>query len=100
MYSFCGNAGASRLIILTSLLFCGAALVPGQRVTVTEGTNMAATPSPGQSTIIFDLQGSLWSIPLKGGTAQQLTDPFFCPARPGYSPKGGLIAFSAYKSGP
>src|SRR5260370_5888887 len=99
MHSFWEHAGSSRLVVLTSLLFCGYALVPAQRVTVTEGTNMAATVSPDQSTIIVDLQGSLWSIPFKGGTARQLTDPMLEPARPDYSPKGGLVAFQAYKGG-
>ena len=68
-------------------------------VTVTEGTNIAATVSPDQSTIIVDLQGALWSIPFKGGTARRLTDPFLEPARPDYSPKGGLVTFQAYKGG-
>ncbi len=99
MHSFCKGASSCRLVILTSLLFCGSVLVTGQRVTVTEGTNMAATVSPDQSTIIVDLQGSLWSIPFKGGTAKQLTDPFLEPARPDFSPRGGLVAFQAYKGG-
>src|ERR1019366_1373495 len=70
-----------------------------QTVTLTEGTNIAATVSPDQKTIIMDLQGSLWSVPFQGGTARQLTDPLLEPARPDFSPKGGLIAFQAYKGG-
>lgn len=68
-------------------------------VTVTEGTNIAATVAPGQSKIILDFQGSLWSLPFKGGTAKRLTDPFLEPARPDYSPKGDAVAFEAYKGG-
>ena len=68
-------------------------------VTVTEGTNMAATVSPDQRNIIVDLQGSLWSLPFKGGTAKRLTDPFLEPARPNYSPTGQTVAFEAYKGG-
>jgi Tol biopolymer transport system component len=85
-------------------IFCLAAALFGQTavirtVTVTEGTNIAATVSPDQSTIVFDLQGVLWSIPFQGGTAKRLTDPFLEPARPDYSPKGGAIAFEAYRGG-
>lgn len=69
------------------------------QITVTEGTNIAATVSPDQKTIIMDLQGSLWSIPFSGGTAKQLTDPLLEPARPDYSPRGGMVAFQAYKGG-
>src|SRR5580704_17581609 len=72
---------------------------PVRKVSVSEGTNIAATVSPDQSTIIMDLQGVLWSLPFKGGTAKQLTDPLLEPARPDYSPKGGEIAFEAYKGG-
>ena len=68
-------------------------------VTLTEGTNMAATVSPDQSTIVVDLQGVLWSLPFKGGTAKQLTDPMLEPARPAFSPKGDFVAFEAYKGG-
>jgi Tol biopolymer transport system component len=68
-------------------------------VTVSEGTNIAATVSPDQSTIVADLQGVLWSIPLQGGTAKQLTDPLLEPARPDYCPRGGAIAFEAYRGG-
>lgn len=71
----------------------------GQRVTVREGTNIAVTAAPGQSGLIMDLQGSLWALPFRGGTAKQITDPMIEPARPDYSPKGGLIAFEAYKGG-
>lgn len=38
-------------------------------VTFTEGTNMAAAPSPDGKTIILAIQGSLWSIPSSGGGA-------------------------------
>jgi len=68
-------------------------------VTVTQGTNLAATVSPDRRTIIIDLQGSLWAIPFQGGSARRLTEPLLEPARPDYSPKGDAIAFQAYQSG-
>lgn len=80
-------------------LFIGLAALHAQTVTLTEGTNIAATVSPDQKTIIMDLQGSLWSVPFRGGAAKQLTDPLLEPARPDFSPKGNLIAFEAYKGG-
>jgi Tol biopolymer transport system component len=93
---------SSRISIYLAslLLILGPATLRGaQTVTLTEGTNMAATVSPDQKTIIMDLQGSLWSLPFQGGAARQITDPMLEPARPDYSPKGGLIAFQAYKGG-
>ena len=70
-----------------AICLCGilalAALLSGQKgqkqptttVTVQEGTNIAATVSPNHRAIIMDLQGALWSLPFRGGTAKRLTDP-------------------------
>ena len=68
-------------------------------VTVSEGTNIAATVSPDQKTIVMDLQGTLFALPFSGGAAKRIIDPMMEPARPDFSPKGGLIAFQAYKGG-
>ena len=42
---------------------------------VHEGTNLALTLSPDHKTIVMDLQGVLYALPIKGGTAKQLTTP-------------------------
>src|ERR1700730_11692167 len=64
-------------------------------LTVSEGTNVNVTVSPDRKTIIMDLQETLWSLPIGGGTAKRLTDPFLEPARPDWSPKGDLVAFQS-----
>jgi Tol biopolymer transport system component len=68
-------------------------------VTVSEGTNMAATVSPDGKTLIVDLQETLWSLPMTGGKMKRLTDPMLEPSRPDWSPKGDWIAFQGYKTG-
>jgi Tol biopolymer transport system component len=68
-------------------------------VTVSEGTNVNVTLSPDKKTIIMDLQEALWSLPVAGGTAKRLTDPFLEPCRPDWSPKGDLVAFQSFKGG-
>ena len=68
-------------------------------VTVSEGTNMAATASPDGKTLIVDLQEALWSLPVTGGKMRRLTDPMLEPSRPDWSPKGDWIAFQGYKTG-
>src|SRR5260370_11562117 len=68
-------------------------------VTVSEGTNLSATVSPDRKTIIVDLQETLWSLPMSGGTAKRLTDPLLEPARPDWSPKGDAVAFQSFKGG-
>jgi Tol biopolymer transport system component len=68
-------------------------------VTVSEGTNMAATASPDGKTLIVDLQETLWSLPVSGGKMKRLTDPMLEPSRPDWSPKGDWVAFQGYKTG-
>ncbi|HEV2445720.1 MAG TPA: amidohydrolase, partial [Candidatus Sulfopaludibacter sp.] len=95
-----------RTILAVLVLVAGGALVlvegrpaADRTVTVKEGTNLAATISPDGGTIVMDLQGALWSLPFRGGTSRRLTDAMLEPARPDYSPKGGLVAFQAYQGG-
>src|SRR5271166_6561546 len=75
------------------------ATAPKRSVTVTEGANVNLTLSPDRKTIIMDLQETLWSLPIAGGAARRLTDPFLEPARPDWSPKGDLVAFQSFKGG-
>jgi Tol biopolymer transport system component len=86
-------------LITVAATFAATSTPTTQTVTVNEGTNIAATVSPDHKTILFDLQGALWSLPFEGGKAKRLTEPFLEPSRPDYSPKGNLIAFQAYKGG-
>ena len=44
------------------------------RVTLHEGTSMAAALSPDGRTLAIDLLGTLWTMPAAGGTATPITD--------------------------
>ena len=96
---------AAPLVILgIALVVGGTRTAPGwatspREIKVTRGTNIAATVSPDQSSIVFDLQGILWSLPIAGGTATPLTQPLLEPARPDHAPRGGFVAFEAYAGG-
>src|ERR1700740_1462108 len=86
-----------KLVCFAALTCLAAGAV--HTVSVSEGTNIAVTVSPDRKTIIMDLQETLWSLPIAGGTAKRLTDPFLEPARPDWSPKGDLVAFQSFKGG-
>lgn len=73
--------------------------IDAERVTVTEGTNIAPTPSPDGESIVVDLHGILFRLPREGGHAEPLTDVELEPARPDYAPDGDRIAFQAYADG-
>ena len=92
---------------LSALLLAGVvALVsqtaPGPRqisVTLREGTNMAAALSPDGRTVLLDLQGSLWSMPVSGGSATRLIEEYLDARQPSWSPDGKRVAFQGYADG-
>ncbi|MGZ6132126.1 MAG: amidohydrolase family protein, partial [Myxococcaceae bacterium] len=95
----------TRILVTTAILFGGVAAVPSgsscftDSVVFREGTNIAATVSPDARTVIMDLQGALWSLPIGGGKARKITDDFLEPSRPNWSPTGDLVTFQSYATG-
>ncbi len=68
-------------------------------VTVSEGTSMSVAAAPDGKQLVMDLQGSLWILPVTGGTARPITDGFNDARQPVWSPDGRTIAFQGYRSG-
>ena len=83
--------------LLAAMISTGAG--PSSTIVVTEGTNLKVTLSPDRKTILMDLQEALWTVPVTGGRARRLTDPFLEPARPDWSPRGDLVAFQSFRGG-
>jgi Tol biopolymer transport system component len=68
-------------------------------LTLTEGTSMAASASPDGRWIAFDLLGSIWILPARGGTAERITPELFEARQPTWSPDSDSIAFQGYDDG-
>src|SRR6185436_2449802 len=68
------------------------------RVTLHEGTSMAAALSHDRRPIAIDLLGTLWTMPAAGGTATPITDIAMDARQPSWSPDGTRLAFQAYRS--
>jgi len=68
-------------------------------ITISEGTNVFVTVSPDHKTIIADLQGLLYSVPIGGGIAKQITTAYQEASHPDWSAKGDLIAIQSYAGG-
>ncbi|MEO7962367.1 MAG: hypothetical protein ABIT38_00495, partial [Gemmatimonadaceae bacterium] len=66
---------------------------------VSEGTLMNLAVSPDGRSIAFDLLGSIYEIPIGGGTAKRLTSGRSWNLAPQYSPDGRSIAFSSDRAG-
>lgn len=69
------------------------------RFTTSEGTWMSVDVSPDGRTLVFDMLGDLYSLPIGGGTATRVTSGIAHDMQPRFSPDGKLIAFVSDKSG-
>ncbi len=71
-----------------------------QDISFNEGTNFGVTLSPDERTIAMDLQGILWTLSTRGGTAVALTSGQQPEVRePAFSPDGDKIAFQGFYGG-
>jgi len=67
--------------------------------TTDNGTWISLDVSPDGKTIVFDLMGDIYSIPITGGKATQITSGMAYDVHPRYSPDGNALVFISDKSG-
>ncbi|MFA7325543.1 MAG: amidohydrolase family protein [Candidatus Kapaibacterium sp.] len=67
--------------------------------TVTDGTWMNLDVSPDGKTIVFDMLGDIYTIPVTGGKAKVLRQGLAWEVQPRYSPNGKYISFTSDADG-
>ncbi len=76
-------------------------LVPTRTLAVDtdEGSWLSVDVSPDGRTVVFDLLGDLYTVPIGGGAAVPITSGMPFDGQPRYSPDGQWIAFTSDRDG-
>lgn len=69
------------------------------KFTTDEGSWISLDLSPNGQTIVFDLLGDLYTLPVAGGTAKRITSGPGWDQQPRFSPDGSQIVFVTDRSG-
>ncbi len=92
---------ASRLLPLIALLALAGLGANAQEIaaSVSQGTNMAVALAPDGQSLVIDLMGRLWSLPVTGGGAQPLGPATDIARNPRFSPDGRQLVYQRYNRG-
>ncbi|HVH61903.1 MAG TPA: hypothetical protein VM709_16275, partial [Candidatus Sulfotelmatobacter sp.] len=79
----------------------GLPLKPGRKIefTTDEGTWLSLDVSPDGKTIVFELLGDIYTLPIEGGQAKLVDGGMAFDSQPRFSPDGNWIAFLSDREG-
>jgi Tol biopolymer transport system component len=96
-----GDSAAVPARSVRNIVQNGLPLAPARTVefTTREGSWMSLDVSPDGRTLVFDLLGDIYTMPIEGGTATPLSTGMAMDAQPRFSPDGTRVVFTSDRSG-
>ena len=96
-----GTAPPARQVAARDPMQEGLPLRPGRTLTFTTNVGhwMSVDVSPDGQTLVFDLFGDLYTMPIAGGTATPLTRGMAFDGQPRWSPDGKKVVFVSDRDG-
>src|SRR5271154_7254732 len=79
----------------------GLPLKPTRKIefTTDEGTWLSLDVSPDGKTIVFEMLGDIYTLPIEGGTAKLIDPGMAFDSQPKFSPDGKWVAFLSDREG-
>jgi len=68
-------------------------------ITVDEGTWMSLDVSPDGKTLVFDMLGDIYTMPISGGNATNITNSMAWDMQPRFSPDGDRLSYTSDAGG-
>lgn len=82
------------IALLTASLFAAAGAGAEERIAeLRQGTNISVAVAPRGDSLVVDLVGRLWRLPVSGGGATPLTPPGELARQPRFSPDGRQLVY-------
>ncbi len=88
-----------KYIILSAVMLAGTFCAYAQEDSESPLWLRYSAISPDGSTIAFTYKGDIFTVPVGGGEARQITSNVAFDTRPVWSPDGSRIAFASYRTG-
>jgi len=101
-YTFCTRFSYRFFLVTVFLIFLPSLIIAQENrinFTTTEGTWISLDVAPDNKSIVFELIGDIYSLPIEGGPARPILKGSAFQSQPRFSPDGKFLVYISDESG-